>query len=127
MGVTSLDQALKDHYPLPGTRIKQYVVDARRRKTWELETCPTALIDAHQDNTGAGCRNSGSARWLDFACHDCCNTCNDFAEEVRHRPSVQAWLEERAKLPPVCSDRSLFSDEIEPDRPNPVMAFMRKR
>lgn len=125
--LTSFNAILKDYYPLPGSRIKQYIVDSRRRSEWEHRTCPTALIDAHRDNTDVECRNSGSARWFEFSNHDCCDTCNDYAEELKRLPAVQEWLEERAKLPPVCSDQSLFSDEIEPERLSPVTAFARKR
>jgi len=128
MSLSSFDSTLKDYYPAPGTRIKQYVVDQRREDKWERETCPRFHIDVHDDNTGLSCRNAGAVPWT-FMSHDCCNICCDLHEEKATDPEVLAWQEERAKRPPVCTDHDKLSDEIAPDlvfRANPVFKLMRE-
>lgn len=113
--VSSFSAALKDYYPAPGTRIKQYVVDTYRENKWERETCPRFTMPAHDDNTDAPCRNAIEAVPWTYLDHDCCYFCGDHHEQLRALPEVQAWLAERAKRPPIESDRSKFSDEIAPE------------
>lgn len=114
--VTTFDGLVRDMYPLPGTRLKQWVVDQRREAAWGRETCPLVLTETHDDNTGAPCSNSGAAQWLHLEAHDCCGDCNDLAESTRDRPDVATWLKAKAQRPPVCADRDKLSDEVEPDR-----------
>lgn len=125
----SMDRTFKDLYPGAGTRLKQWVVDLRKRLDWERETCPWIDNEAHRDNTGAECRNSGTAQWVHLEQHDCCGECNDLAEVTKeHRASVRDWLAAREALPPMCTDRDKLSDEIEPDRAadlqHPFLAVM---
>ena len=113
--ISSLNETMKDVYPRPGTRIKQWVVDARREQQWERDTCPRIVMNDHEDNTGAPCRNCyGSVPWT-YLDHDCCQICGDEHERIRMRPDVQAWLTERAARPAIEPDHSKLSDEIEPD------------
>lgn len=129
MNTFSFDQMLRDHYATPGTRLKQYVVDSRREYAWERETCPKVFVFAHTDNTGASCRNSGQQTPFAYLNHDCCHPCNDFAELIKERDEIRAWLAEKAARPPICEDREKLSDEIEPDRSfaaNPLFAFLKK-
>lgn len=103
-------------YPLPGTPLKQWVVEQRREIEWERETCPRFAAPAHDDNTGLPCRNSGDdVAWSSRDEHDCCHDCNDEAGTLRSDPSVAAWLAERARRSPVTTDRAALSDQIEPD------------
>lgn len=111
--LTSINAMLKDHYPLPGERIKQYVVDMRRESKWERDTCPAFDVAEHEDNTGASCRNVPRAPWHDLEQHDCCYVCNDQADSLREGPSVQAWLAEKARRPPIETDKSKLSDEVQ--------------
>ena len=118
----------RDHYPAPGERIKQYVVDGRREAAWERDTCPQFDVDVHEDNTGAGCRNAGLTWWTYLESHDCCYVCNDAADAARGTPSLESWLLERAKRPPIETDRDKLSDEVQPDYmmlPNPALAFFK--
>lgn len=128
--LASFDQTLRDFFPKPGERIKQYVVDMRRESAWERETCPRFLIGAHQDNTDAVCRNAGDVAWTDLA-HDCCDTCCTEHEHHGHEPQVVAWLEQKAARSPVCADKSQLSDEVAPELPSfrlsPVFATLPKR
>lgn len=128
MNTFSFDQMMRDHYPLPGTRLKQYVVDSRREYAWERETAPRIYMKQHADNTGALCRNDGGTP-LPFLEHDCCHVCNRMLASVATWPDVAEWLTEKAKRPPVETDREKLSDEIEPDRSfadNPLFAFIKK-
>ena len=129
MKLTSFDSVMKDYYPLPGTRIKQYVVDGRREAAWERDTCPQAHMAWHDDNTGATCRNSCSdVAWVDFN-HDCCADCDLYFTTLATTPEVMAWLAEKAKRPPICADHEKLSDEIEPDRSlalNPMFNFLKR-
>jgi hypothetical protein len=113
--VESWTGVLKDMYPRPGDRIKQWVVDAGREEKWERETCPRIAMERHDDNTGTECSNSQGTvpwTWLD---HHCCYICGDLHEATRSLPTIEAWLAEKAKRPPIESDRSKYSDEIAPD------------
>lgn len=114
--VTEMGSLFKDMYAAPGTRLKQWVVDARREDAWERETCPVFEVPEHEDNTGMPCRNEGVTRWT-WLDHDCCNDCNDRGTALRDDPSVQAWIAEKAKRPPIEADRSKLSDEVQPDYP----------
>lgn len=121
--ITSVNAMLKDFYPLPGTRIKQYVVDTKRENEWERETCPHVDIGAHLDNTDADCRNDYGVPWV-WLDHDCCSICGEMLETTRSRPDVVAWLAEKAARPPIESDHDKLSDEIAPDlasRPHPLL------
>lgn len=104
---------LKDFYPLPGARIKQYVLNHRAERAWELETCPKIDIAGHRDNYGDGCRNTGGAPWCDLNDHDCCADCNDMAIHTRHRPDVVEWLKLKSARPdPEACGKELLSDEV---------------
>lgn len=124
INIASMDDTLKDLYPLPGERIKQYVVDGRTNDAWEHATCPTVEVSHHEDNTGASCC-SGPVRWRDLAMAHCCSTCSDIAERDASRPDIVAWRAERDARPKPCADRTKLSDEIEPERP--MLAFITKR
>lgn len=76
MNIGAVDSWMREMYALPGTQLKQWVVDLRRASAWERETCPLVLSPAHNDNTGAECRNSGAAQWFHLD-HDCCDACCD--------------------------------------------------
>lgn len=116
LDLTSFDGLIRDMYALPGTRLKQWVVEQRREDAWERETCPRFDMPSHLDNTEGDCRNGGTAAyWTWLAHHDCCETCNDAGERERSNPVVAAWLDEKAARPPVTSDRDALSDEIEPE------------
>jgi len=104
----------KDLYPAAGTRIKQWVVEMGRESAWERETCPRVDVPSHNDNCGGGCRNVGSTQWMHLN-HDSCYDCNDLQDATRERPDVVAWLAERAKRPPITTDREALSEEIAPD------------
>lgn len=126
--LTTFDSLLKDMYPLPGTLLKQWVVDQRREAAWERETCPRLTPAEHDDNTGIACRNSMcSVPWTHLA-HDCCYFCNDLGARYEQTPEVQAWLAEKAKRPPIEQDLTKFSNEIERtvSVPNPWFAMLPK-
>jgi hypothetical protein len=120
MNVVAVDSWMRDMYALPGTRLKQWVVDARLAAAWERETCPLVLTERHNDNTGTECRNSGAAQWMHLE-HDCCSECDDLHEATRTRADVVAWLFERERFRaehPVCADRDKLSDEVQADLPS---------
>jgi len=114
LNLVSWNDVMRDYYPLPGTRIKQYVLEERREAAWARSTCPTVHVPAHEDNCECGCRNSGPTPWIDLD-HDSCCICGDLHEATRDRTDVQAWLAERAARPPVTTDHDALSDEIEPE------------
>lgn len=115
--ITTISMLYKDHFPLPGHRLKQYVADGRREAAWERETCPRFMPAQHDDNTGLECRNSMQKVPWTFLEHDCCYFCNDLCERYQEEPEVKAWLAEKAKRPPICEDRAKLSDEVEPEHP----------
>lgn len=122
--LVSWDSMLKDYYPRPGERIKQYVVDQRRLDQWVSRTSPRFIIEAHDDNCGSQCRNFGPTRYMDLRIHDCCNVCNDLAGAMASSPEVIAWQEELKKQPQPCDDRTKLSNEIAPSlslRKHPTM------
>lgn len=111
----SMSALFKDMYPQPGERIKQWVVDTRREDQWEQKTCPRFETSEHDDNTGIECRNSASkVPWTHLE-HDCCNECCSMHEHFQRDAVVRTWLDEKAKRPPICEDRSKLSDEIARD------------
>ena len=114
MKPVNFNDVMKDFYPLPGERIKQYVVDTRRRDMWIRETCPRFDVIQHYDNTCTPCRNSHSALWYDLEHHDCCGICESFADLYRVSPATQIWLQELAKQPPIETDKTKLSDEVAP-------------
>jgi hypothetical protein len=130
--IEPFNATLRDLYPQPGARIKQWVVDERRERAWEVETCPRFDVNAHEDDTAIECRNSyGRVSWVDLN-HDCCHTCGDRYEELRGDAAVIEWLAEKAKRPAVCQDRAKLSDEVAEDvslrlHPSLAMLLPRKR
>lgn len=117
----SWDQTIKDHYPLPGQRIKQYVVDWRREDDWERETCPLFNVDPHDDTTDSPCCNvSHGTRWTDLA-HVSCDVCDGLYYELASDPRIASWLAVKAARPLIEPDRSKLSDEIAP--PLPALRF----
>jgi hypothetical protein len=124
--ITSMDQLFRDMYPLPGTRLKQWVVDSRRERAWEVQTCPRVVVPVHDDNTGLECRNARSTvAWTDLN-HDCCGECNELMEATESRDDVSAWLAEKAKRPPIEQDRTKLSDEVEPEREHPTYTWLKR-
>jgi hypothetical protein len=107
---------MRDMYPQPGERIKQWVVDTRRESEWERATCPRFPMYGHDDNTGIECRNSRAVvPWTWLEGHDCCYVCNDIGDGLRDNADVQRWQAERAARPPIEADRDRLSDEVEGD------------
>lgn len=129
INLKNFDGIMHDFYALPGTRLKQYVVDYRREDKWELETCPVLEIEEHDDNTGASCRNVGRTAWSHLD-HDCCYLCNERMEAAAtHDDRVQEWLKEKAKRPPIEPDNMKLSDEYQPDfalQMHPIFDFIKK-
>lgn len=112
LDVSSYDDMMRDLHPIPGTRLKQYVVDMRRDQAWTRATCPRVDVPAHDDNTGLRCRNRLSVIW-DALDHDACGVCNDLMDVTRQREDVAAWRVERAARPAPCADRTAISDQVE--------------
>lgn len=108
----NIGDAVRDLFALPGTRLKQWVVDVRRERAWEHRTCPRVLTSVHNDNTGLKCRNSGEVSWADLDSHDCCHECNDLAGMTVDRADVAAWLALKVERPLICADREQLSDEV---------------
>jgi hypothetical protein len=115
--LTTHDALLKDLYPLPGTRLKQWAVDSRREAAWERETCPRFDVPVHEDNCGRQCRNFGPTPWT-FLDHDSCYVCCDMYEDKGQYEPVTTWLGHRANRPPIEADRDKLSDEVEADWPS---------
>jgi hypothetical protein len=108
----SYGSTMKDLYPLPGTVLKQWVVDTYREDKWERETCPRFTVPQHDDNTGTECRNCwGDVMWT-MLDHDCCYECGEWHRDFAKRPEVVAWLAERVKRPPIENDRTKLSDQV---------------
>lgn len=110
--MSTLDEEMRDLYPMPGTRLKQWVVDQRRERAWELATCPRLAVSDHLDNTGAQCRSRGDVPWCDLDDHDCCEICNSIAEQSITTVAVDEWLIEACNRPSPCVDRDVYSDEV---------------
>lgn len=112
---TSVVRTMKDFFPQPGERIKQYVVDMRREDRWERETCPRIQVPVHEDNTGVECSNSNSSvPWIDLD-HHCCYVCGDLSESTRELVEARGWFAAKAARPPICDDLDKLSDQIAPD------------
>ena len=125
----SFDQTLRDMFPRPGERIKQYVVDLRARDEWEDKTCPRFQVDAHDDNTGTECRNRDDTQWRHLA-HDCCSVCDELHEKHSRSAQVIAWHATQTDLPPIEADRTKLSDQVQEDRSraeHPVLAMLPRR
>lgn len=126
----SFDEMMRDHYPIPGSLIKQYVVDERREKAWADATCPTVEVVPHSDPSADDCDApccSGSVQWHRLA--NGCDICLAVQHATREIERVVSWLALAANRPPICPDHAAFSDEIappmQPDR-NPMLAILRK-
>lgn len=128
--LTSVSETLKDFYPLPGARIKQYVVDTRRENAWALETCPRFDIDKHQhEDNGWDYTFGGTHNWLHLG-QQSCDTCEALYDKLESTPEVQAWLAEKAARPPIEPDHTKLSDEIAEDvamREHPLMAMVGRK
>lgn len=113
--MTNFDVIMKDRYPLPGTRIKQYVVDERREEAWADATCPRVLVIPHTrivDDIESGCIE-GHVQWHKL--ENGCELCGAVQYATRDLDRVQQWLSLKAARPPICSDRTVLSNEIAPD------------
>lgn len=112
----SFDATVRDRYPVPGERIKQYVVDERRESAWADATCPTVTVIPHQttnvDGEDIDCI-SGDVQWhrLDSGCL----VCTAVQAATREIDRVRRWLAAKGSRPPICSDRDKLSDELAPE------------
>lgn len=122
----SFDQVMKDHYPRAGEQLKQYVADARREDAWQNETAPSVFVSGHNDNTLVPCRNSGDVRYHELD-HDACDICGALHAAFAREPRIKVWLDEKAKRPPICGDRTKLSDEVAPGVPGQDINGMRMR
>ena len=131
MTLSSVGQTMKDFYPLPGERLKQYVVDTNREYAWEEATCPVVDVPTHHHSSdGEGSFEfDGELRWTLLARMDC-DFCENLYYSLRDTPAVKAWLAEKAKRPPVEPDRTKLSDQIAPEWPamreHPMFALTKK-
>lgn len=135
--LTSFDAAMRDLYPSPGTRVKQWVVDEYKLSAWVRATCPLVKVWPHRDNTGSWCRHGGPSdsdgdmsAWLHLSHHDCCYWCGNLAEATESRPDIAKWRAEytERKLM-VCIDRDKLSDEIAEDMSlfaHPLLEMMKR-
>lgn len=132
MNLTAFDRTMKDVYPLPGTRIKLWVVEMRREEAWADETCPRLDVPNHYDDSEEHaapgeltyCAGSGSTAWRDLGQREC-RFCEGFYHGAASRPEVVAWLAAKAARPPITEDRDALSDEIAEDlslREHPFLA-----
>lgn len=125
----SFDADMKDIYCAPGTRLKQWVVALRARLDWERETCPYVDdVPVHKDDPGFECSNHGRVQLRILDDHEC-QACRDIAAANWERPDIAAYLAERERRARADSaiDRSLLSDEIQPDmslRDHPMFSFL---
>jgi len=125
----SFDAVFKDRYPMPGQRIKQYVVDEAREDAWERETCPRVVVPEHLDDDRTLCRNVGWPQWISIPGVDCRICMALHMRAHRTDDTVRDWIAQRAARPPICSDREKLSDEIAPDislAENPIFAFLKR-
>lgn len=114
MTVNGADRYWRDLHPRPGERIKQYVVDLRKEREWALGTCPRIEVAEHADNSGATCRNVGSARWIDLDV-DGCSTCSNLCNSQRYRSDIAVWRVQADERFGETSDRTALSDEVAGD------------
>lgn len=138
MNLHAFDATMKDVYPLPGSRIKQWVVDMRREDEWERETCPRLEVPQHYgdcDDTEAAsgdvsdCASVGPTSWLDIHGREC-RFCDGFSQGSLGLPEMVAWFAAKRARPPICADRNQLSDEIAPDMgkmESPLLALLRGR
>lgn len=131
MTTRSMDQVMKDFYPLPGTRIKQYVVETRAFYEWERGSAPKFYVGEHKNDYGNPCGNGArEVSWLQMDDSDC-QTCRDNQEATERDPAMLAWYPERAaRREAICKDTEKLSDEIAPDPSlelHPVMQMLKKR
>lgn len=138
MNLTSFDDTMKDMYPLPGSRLKQWVVDVRREDVWASETCPVLDVPEHYedwDDTEAVsgelrvCASSGRTSWQDIRGREC-QFCDGFAQGALKVPEMVAWFAEKAARPSICADHNQLSDEVAPElasmRDHPLFKLVRK-
>lgn len=133
--ITTVAVYYKDHYPQPGERIKQYVVDERRERAWEEQTAPRFNVDPH-DREGCQLHDDPECEYCKVLTHACpcagessllelrdadCDVCNALYEKSLSEPRVIAWFAEKAKRPPICEDRTKLSDEVESEHPSLAM------
>lgn len=128
--LVSFDAGLKDRYPRPGDRIKQYVVNERLEREWDLATCPK--VDAgksHNDNTDDTCWCSGPTPWIDLFYHPHCSICGENGARSIDRGDIVAWrMAKRERPSPDACGRDVLSDEIAPDlslRDNPMFRMLK--
>lgn len=115
MTLISLEAALRDRYPSPGERIKQYVIDERKHREWVDTTCPHVAVVLHRDDKGEWCPTSGDPRWHTIGEHGGCSRCDATKARSASLPAIVEWVALRNMRPPICSDRTLLSDEVAPD------------
>lgn len=110
--ITTVHSVMRDLYPSPGERIKQWVIAARALDAWASETCPRMVAKPHLDNTGVDCCNLGSVAWMDVVWNHACHICEDAGQEIALRPDVVAWLAEwvRRNDAMVAIDKTLLPD-----------------
>lgn len=130
MNIVSMDGLLKDLYPQPGSRIKQWVVEDRAVRAWERDTCPRYAVPAHDCDDGVQCPSSGCTQFIDIL-HAECDSCSELADKLRAAPEVAAWWAEyRTRHDSITADHSLLSDEIAPPlanmRENPFFAAVKR-
>lgn len=139
MNLHAFDAMMKDVYPLPGARIKQWVVDMGREQDWERETCPRLDVPDHYDECDdieatsgdlRKCASVGVTSWQDIHGRDC-RFCDGFSQAAQLLPEMIAWFAAKAARSPICADREQLSDEIAPDiaslAGNPLFSFLRVR
>jgi len=132
MTLESFDTAIKDRYPRPGDRIKQYVLDERREAAWANETAPCVYVPEHEDNTGVTCGESGPTPWHHLEMAHCCSICGALAESHRHTQPVDVWIFERSLRPKPCDDKTKLSDDVAPPlssmtTDHPLVAMLNRR
>lgn len=112
---TSVTATMKDLYTLPGTRIKQWVVELRRNLAWEDETCPLVFVPEHDNDQGSRCDSSGhTTQWRRLSNHEC-QFCNDLQDATIGRLDVAEWRAVRDSRPKPTEDRDALSEEVAPD------------
>lgn len=130
--ITSVSAHFKDLYALPGTILKQWVVDFRREQDWEDATCPRVEFDTHEhidDYDGRPFPFDGPRKFLILDDEDC-DACAALYRKALERDDVKAWLVERAARPPICQDLNKLSDQVAPEWPamgdHPFLAMLPK-
>lgn len=120
-------QTLKDFYALPGTQLKQYVVDTNREYAWEDATCPRFNVDPHGD-ADEPCVVYGEVKWTSLGE---CDICQVLRDKAARETAVKAWLAAKAVRPSIESDRTKLSDEFAAEWPamreSPLFAMLTKK